>query len=1046
MAMSPLEVIKKFMASLDKTTLSGTAALDEAIKAATNGKFKTSEEVINKMIEDCQSAKSADDFLKNYCGINLDNEDCGAITGSDAGGSTVLTEESIIPEVGNVDENFNKNSFEVDGLIVKLTDTNDNEINFSDLNDNQKFIWQWLHTFGIKGALNLISDSYGENFSFTDKSSATVKTLDVAFVEKPNSGIFAETYNWSSDNSDKTTNLRLEINVSSLGSVNLDVANSGIDRLIAHEMTHAVMVANLKITTYRSLPRFIREGMAELTIGIDNTRVFENTKESIIQYLSKNVSELQKALNDNGDIYAGGFMFLRYLARQSADLHISNTTSNTVINTFYGDDTVYTAASNVTIQTGDGNDSVGVNTKGKNSTIESGAGNDRINNWGANFYIDTGADDDYIYNSSVSANTTINTGAGKDSVNNWAAGSSINTGDGNDNVTSTANNVKIYCGSGNDSIRNGVALNGVITKIQNITIDGGEGADTIRNFYAEKVSINGGSGKDSIYSGYIYDGVAYGDNVTISGGTDADFISISSASKNNLIIYNNGDGNDTVYGLNEDDTLKITGAKYSTLQSGNDIKFSVGSGSILVKSGVNVGFKTIGTLQADPTPTLPSGWKYGNTAKTNLTASVTSAANIDLTQTYGKSVVSVDGSKITTARSFTGNAKANLIKGGSGSDTINGGAGNDTLYGGSGNDKLFGDAGNDKLLGEIGNDSLNGGAGNNTLTGGKGNDIFIYGGGNDTITDYTAGQDKIKFNVAITSNTVSGSNIIFKTAKGNVTVQNCKDKKITLIDSSGKETTKIYPENPLPTGWKYGNTAKTNMTASIASAANIDLTKTYGTSVVTVDGSKITTARSFTGNTKANLIKGGSGSDTIDGGTGADILYGGSGNDKIYGNTGNDKLYGDAGNDSLYGDTGNDSLYGGAGNDTLTGGTGNDVFIYEGGKDVITDYTAGQDKIKISSGKITNKSYKNNDVVFTIGSGTLTVQKAKGKNISVTDSSNKTQTYSKTLDLMYDDNFVTDEFEIDSITEEKVDVTEIQNTDTATFAKDENILTYSEDK
>ena len=33
---SQQEVIKKFMASLDKTTLSGTAALDEAIKNCSN--------------------------------------------------------------------------------------------------------------------------------------------------------------------------------------------------------------------------------------------------------------------------------------------------------------------------------------------------------------------------------------------------------------------------------------------------------------------------------------------------------------------------------------------------------------------------------------------------------------------------------------------------------------------------------------------------------------------------------------------------------------------------------------------------------------------------------------------------------------------------------------------------------------------------------------------------------------------------------------------------------------------------------------------------
>ena len=92
------EVIKKFMASLDNTTLSGETALNAAIKQATNYKYYTIQEVIDAMIKDCQNAKSADDFLKTYCGINLNNDDTGAITGSDAGSSIEKTAESIVPE------------------------------------------------------------------------------------------------------------------------------------------------------------------------------------------------------------------------------------------------------------------------------------------------------------------------------------------------------------------------------------------------------------------------------------------------------------------------------------------------------------------------------------------------------------------------------------------------------------------------------------------------------------------------------------------------------------------------------------------------------------------------------------------------------------------------------------------------------------------------------------------------------------------------------------------------------------------------------------
>ncbi len=584
------------------------------------------------------------------------------------------------------------------------------------------------------------------------------------------------------------------------------------------------------------------------------------------------------------------------------------------------------------------------------------------------------------------------------------------------------------------------------------SIKGGTGADTISG-NAGNDSLYGGNGNDKIYGGNDNDKL-FGDagNDSLYGGIGND--TLTGGKGNDIFIYEDGNDIITDYTAGQD-KIKFSVAITNNSISGNNVIFKTASGNVTVQNGKGKKITTIDkdgkettqiypTVTPDPISTFPNGWKYGNTAKTNLTASIASAGNIDLTQSYGTSVVTVDGSKATKNISLTGNAKANSINGGKGADTISGNAGNDSLYGGNGNDKIYGGNDNDKLFGDAGNDSLYGGSGNDTLTGGKGNDIFIYEGGNDIITDYnSAGQDKIKLSdVSISSASLSGNNVILKTSKGNITVQNTKNKNITVIDKDGKETKKVYSETtPLPSGWKYGTSASTNNTASIitatlASSENIDLTKDYGKNVTKVDGTNITKAVSITGKATA---------DSLNGGSGADTLTGGKGNDTIYGNAGNDKISGDAGADKLFGDAGNDSLYGGLGNDTLTGGDGNDVFIYEGGKDVITDYTAGQDKIKISSGKISKTSYSGNNVIFKIGSGTLTVQKAKGQNISVTDSSG-TKTYSKTLDLMYDDNFVTDEFELDSITEEKVDVTEIQNTNTETFAQDENILTYSEDK
>ena len=44
-----------------------------------------------------------------------------------------------------------------------------------------------------------------------------------------------------------------------------------LDRVIAHELTHAVMAANVK--DMNNLPLFIVEGFAEVTHGIDDNRI-----------------------------------------------------------------------------------------------------------------------------------------------------------------------------------------------------------------------------------------------------------------------------------------------------------------------------------------------------------------------------------------------------------------------------------------------------------------------------------------------------------------------------------------------------------------------------------------------------------------------------------------------------------------------------------------------------------------------------------------------------------------------------------------------------
>jgi Ca2+-binding RTX toxin-like protein len=124
--------------------------------------------------------------------------------------------------------------------------------------------------------------------------------------------------------------------------------------------------------------------------------------------------------------------------------------------------------------------------------------------------------------------------------------------------------------------------------------------------------------------------------------------------------------------------------------------------------------------------------------------------------------------------------------------------------------------------------------------------------------------------------------------------------------------------------------------------------------------------RGFGGNDKmlggggSDAAAGGTGNDTLSGGTGNDTLRGDSGNDRLVGGTerdyllggtGNDVLDGGSGNDTLDGQAGADRLIGGTGNDRLTGGLGigTDVFVFapQGGRDRVTDFEDGVDRIDL---------------------------------------------------------------------------------------------------
>jgi Ca2+-binding RTX toxin-like protein len=272
-----------------------------------------------------------------------------------------------------------------------------------------------------------------------------------------------------------------------------------------------------------------------------------------------------------------------------------------------------------------------------------------------------------------------------------------------------------------------------------------------------------------------------------------------------------------------------------------------------------------------------------------------------------------------------------------------------TLYGGLGSDTIKGNIKSDFLYGNEGNDIITGGLGNDEIYGGDGNDTAIFGDVDNTI------------NLGIISIQDTGEGWDYLSSIENVNAGDGND-----IIRGNSINNYLYGENDNDKLFGRGGAD-----TLIGGEGNDKLIGGGGrdTAIFGSGNNRIDLANANRQNTREGRdlfssienVKGGDGNDYIYGDGINNYLYGENNNDRLYGRAGNDRLYGEAGNDRLYGEAGNDILFGGSGNDLLTGGLGNDQLtggagrdkfsINTGtGRDVITDYTSGEDKIKLLGG------------------------------------------------------------------------------------------------
>ena len=408
----------------------------------------------------------------------------------------------------------------------------------------------------------------------------------------------------------------------------------------------------------------------------------------------------------------------------SSNDSISNYANNVTITSGKGKDTIFNNADNVIIKSGSGNDSI--RARGNNKTIEGGTGNDWIAPNGNNNLI--------LYNA----------GDGNDTIWAFTADDTLSISGVSYSTQASGNDLIVKVGKNTIALKDAYAYTDTVhinkksiaLKRKAITAHEDE---YITEVTRDSISV---VGTDS--DNYID---IYGSKVTISGGKGNDSIALwDSYPEKNLINYTSGDGNDTISGFNEDDTLSIGGGSYSTKKSGDNVIVTVGKGKISLIGAASLSKVNIKGTKATSTTTLTV------TDKTKSPVTV------------GSAIKTINASKRTTAVKITGNSLAN---------TITGGSKNDTIYGKAGNDSILGNAGNDKLYGGKGNDTLTGGKGNDSLWGNAGKDTFIYakGDGKDVIygfdnTDmlkitgtfagtYNKSKKEVYFKVGSTANAIT---------------------------------------------------------------------------------------------------------------------------------------------------------------------------------------------------------------------------------------------------------------------------------------------------
>ena len=391
-----VETVKNFMKVLtnysQNSSQVGQLALDDAIRAVTTySRLDEAKKALVNKLKDTETEPDTDTRLQKATGMKLGGEwdfsvDTGAISGSNAGGSTIKNAQNIVPEDGDLSTaelptpgsttpitytGDDGNSFtfyvkwpdsfttivqgsnlsSVDEIDDGLSDSRNYldlaqfnpEDNFSYVKTNDdgstetvthssygtiikgiETVLKGLNTYWLKNAAKLDYDSLGMGLN---GQTIEIKFMGGGLYDLPMADTFGRRKDYlPADEIVMAFNIVKYVEY--LDSVDQNGAylyfgtpiGRYIDRVVAHEMVHAVMYSNG--TSKKGMPEFFTEGIAELVQGDDD---YNSEGVDIMKQFVADPSILEEALGlgegtGTTNAYPAGDMFMRFIAQQSSDV------------------------------------------------------------------------------------------------------------------------------------------------------------------------------------------------------------------------------------------------------------------------------------------------------------------------------------------------------------------------------------------------------------------------------------------------------------------------------------------------------------------------------------------------------------------------------------------------------------------------------------------------------------------------------------------------------------------------------------------------------